>query len=92
MMKNMTHFFCDGEISKYVDILQGVPQGCPLSLDIFKILIHDLIVAVEAAKQGATVGEYTVSGLMFKNGLVGISETPEGLQKQTEKVLEYTIY
>ena len=40
-----------------------------------------MIVAVEAAKQGVTVREDTVSGLMFADDFVGISETPEGLQK-----------
>ena len=52
--------------------------------------IEDLIVAVEAARQGVTVGEDAVSGLMFTDDFVAISETPEGLQKQTEKALEYT--
>ena len=49
-----------------------------------------MIVAVEAAKQGVTVGVDTVSGMMFADDFVGISETPEGLQKQIEKALEYT--
>ena len=31
-----------------------------------------------------------VSGVMFADDFVGISETPEGLQKQIEKALEYT--
>ena len=31
-----------------------------------------------------------VSGLMFADDFVGISDTPEGLQKQIEKALEYT--
>ena len=29
-------------------------------------------------------------GLMFANDFVGISQTPEELQKQIEKALEYT--
>ena len=41
------------------------------------IYIDDIIVAVEAAKQGVTMGEDTVSGLMFADGFVGVSETPE---------------
>ncbi|MEP2874451.1 MAG: reverse transcriptase domain-containing protein [Hyphomicrobiales bacterium] len=95
MMKKMTEcarsaVMLDGEISKYVDILQGVAQRCTLSPNLFKIYINDLIVAVEAARQGVTVGEDTVSGLMFADDFVGISETPEGLQKQIEKALEYT--
>ena len=48
-----------------------------------------MIVAAEAAKQGVMVGGDTVSRLMFADDFVGISETPEGLQKQIEKALEY---
>ena len=80
----------DGEISKYVDILQGVAQGCTISPNQFKVYINDMIVAVEAAKQGVTVEEDTVSGLMFADDFMGVSETPPRLQKQEEKALEYT--
>ena len=31
-----------------------------------------------------------MSGLMFGDDFVGISETPEALQKQIEKALEYS--
>ena len=77
----------DGEISKYVDILQGVAQRCTLSPTLFKVYINDMIIAVEAARRGVTVGEDTVLGLMFANDFVGISETPEGLQKQVQRAL-----
>ena len=106
MMKNMAEcarsaVILDGEISKYVVLLQGVAQGCTLSPNIFNIYIiyiyiyiyiyiKDLAVAVEAPKQGATVGEDRLSGLMFADYFVGISDTPEGLQKQLEGALEYT--
>ena len=36
------------------------------------------------------MGEDTVSGLMFADDFVGTAETPDGLQKQMEKALEYT--
>ena len=49
-----------------------------------------MIVAFEAAKQGIKMGEDTVSGLMFADDFVGTTETPEGLQEQIEKALEYT--
>ena len=49
-----------------------------------------MIVAVEAANQEVTMGKGTVSGLMLADDFVGISETPEGLQKQIQKALEYT--
>ena len=71
----------DVEISKSVDILQGVAQGCTLSPTLFKIFIDGLIMAVEAVKQGVKMGEDMVSGLMFADDFVGISDTPEGLQK-----------
>ena len=74
---------------KYFDILQGVAQGCTLSPTLFKTFIDDLIIAVRAAKQGVKVGEDMVSGLMFADDFVGISDTP-GLKKQIEKALEYT--
>ena len=91
MMKNMTEcaksaVMLDGEISKCVDILQEVAQGCTLSPNLFKVYINGMILAVEAAKQRFTMGEDTVSGLMFADGFVGISEAPEGLQKQTSNM------
>ena len=68
----------DGEISNYcllyVDILQVVAQGCTSSPNVFEVYIHDMIIAVEAARQGVTVGENTVSGFMFADDFVGVSE------------------
>ena len=95
IMKNITKcatsaVMLDGEIPKYVDILQGVAEGCTLSPDLFKVYINDMTVAVGAAKQGVTMGEDAVSGLMFADDFVGVSETPEGLQQQIEKALECT--
>ena len=58
---------------KYVDILQRVAQGCTLSPILFSIYVDDLIIAVEAARQGVTAGEDTLSGSMFADDLVGIS-------------------
>ena len=54
------------------------------------IKVYNNDIAVEATKQGVTMGEDTVSGLMFADDFVGISETPEGLQKQIQKALEDT--
>ena len=88
IMENLTEcarrdVMLGGEISQYVDILQGFAQRCTLSPNLFKVPVYikDMIVAVEAAKQGVTMGEDMVSELMFAEDFVGISETPEGLQK-----------
>ena len=52
-----------GKISKYLDILKGVAQECTLSPNLFMIYINDMIVAVQAAKQGVRVGEDKVSNI-----------------------------
>ena len=49
--------------------------------NLFKVYIIDKIVEVEAANQGVTVREDSVSGLMFADDFVGKSSTPEGLQE-----------
>ena len=96
MMKNMTDcarsaVMLDGEVSRHVDILQEVAQGCTLSPNLFKVYINDMVVAADAAKQGVTMEEDTASGLIFADDSVGISETPKGLQKQIKHYLtEYT--
>ena len=48
MMKNMTEcarsaVLLDGEVSKYVDILRGVAQGCTLSPNPFNVYIYILM-------------------------------------------------
>ena len=50
-----------------------------------------LIEAVEAAKQRVTTVGNSLLGLMFGDYLGGVSEIPEGLQKNLiEKTVEYT--
>ena len=45
---------------------------------------------LETVKRRGKVGEDTVSELMFADDFVSLAKTPEGLQKQIDKVLEYT--
>ena len=53
--------------------LLGVAQGCRLSPNLSTEYINDMIAAVEAAKEGVTVGEGKVSRLVFANDFVGRS-------------------
>ncbi|CAB1103975.1 unnamed protein product [Ectocarpus sp. CCAP 1310/34] len=62
----------DGELSKFFDIEQGVPQGCTLSPTLF---------------QGK---ETSVSGMLFADDFVGMSDTPEGLQLQIDAAKKFT--
>ena len=70
-MREVLCVMLDGEISKYVDIFyEELHRGARCHLTYSRciyiyIYINDLIVAVEAAKQGVTVRESTVSGSMF---------------------------
>ena len=45
---------------QYVDFLRGVAQGCTLSLNLFKLYIHEMIVAVEPAARSHPDGRYGV--------------------------------
>lgn len=67
------------------DILQGYAQGCRISPPLIKVFIGDMTIPVEAAKQGVEVGDHMVSGSTFANDFVGLSETPEGLQRQNRR-------
>ena len=53
------------------------------SSNLFKVYINGM-------SGGVTVGEDKVSGSMFADDFVGISETPERLLEQIGKELEYT--
>lgn len=44
-----------------------------------KVYPNDVMIAMEAATQGVTVREHTVSGLMLADDIVRISGKPEGL-------------
>ena len=72
-------------ISNYVAFVRGVSQVCTLSPNLFKVYIDGMIVVVEAAKQGVTVEEDAVSGMMYEDDFVGISEISEGLQNKLRR-------
>lgn len=61
-----------------------------MSTNLIKAYIDDTIVAAEAAMQGVKVGEEEVSGLIFGDDFVGVSDTPERLHKQVDKATENT--
>ncbi|CAB1115185.1 unnamed protein product [Ectocarpus sp. CCAP 1310/34] len=82
----------DGELSKFFDIEQGVPQGCTLSPTLFQVFINDLLEVVDAVRKGVRVGDTatSVSGMLFADDFVGMSDTPEGLQLQIDAAKKYT--
>ncbi|CAB1115344.1 ABC [Ectocarpus sp. CCAP 1310/34] len=82
----------DGVLSKFFDIEQGVPQGYTLSPTLFQVFINDLLEVVEAVRKGVKVGdtETSVSGMLFADDFVGMSDTPEGLQLQIDAAKKFT--
>ena len=84
-----TAVMLEEEISKCVDILQGVAQEYTLSPNVFSVYINGIIVVVEAAKKRVKAGEDKGSRLMLTDDFVGISETLVGLQKLIGKALHY---
>ena len=58
-----------------------------ISPNLFKVYINDmlLIVALEATKQGVTVGEDTVSGLIFADDFVGYWKHPKECRNKSRR-------
>ncbi|CAB1096931.1 unnamed protein product [Ectocarpus sp. CCAP 1310/34] len=73
----------------------GKPTYC-FFLDVKKaydtVFINDLLEVVEAVRKGVKVGdtETSVSGMLFADDFVGMSDTPEGLQLQIDAAKKFT--
>jgi len=56
---------------------------------LFQIFINDLLKVVEAVGKRVEVGTTPVSGMLFADDFVGMSDTPEGLQIQINAAKAY---
>ena len=63
-------------------IINYVIVYIPVQFLLFKVYVNDMIVAVEAAKQGATMGEDTVSGLCLRMISWGYQKHPKDFRNR----------
>ena len=79
--------FLDGERSEAFNVEQGVAQGCSLSPILFSVFINDLLQEVEQAEVGLQLSTGNrISGLLFADDFVGVSDSKENLQKLIDVV------
>ena len=72
----------DGVRSEAFSVDQGVAQGCSLSPILFSVFINELLVEVEQAKLGIELsGGAKVSGLLFADDFVGVTDSEEKFQE-----------
>ena len=82
--------FLEGQKSSSFKIEQGVAQGCSLSPILFSVFINDLLKEVENAKLGIELNNgKTISGMLFADDFVGVSESRDNLQKLIDVVYRY---
>ena len=80
----------DGGKSKMFRVEQGVAQGCSLSPILFSVFINDLLKEVEEAGVGVQLcNDKSMTGMLFADDFVGVSDSRENLQKLIDVVYNY---
>ena len=80
----------DGEKSTMFSVEQGVAQGCSLSPIFFSVFINDLLKEVEEAGVGVQLcNDRSMTGMLFADDFVGVSDSRENLQKLIDVVHNY---
>ena len=88
---NRSCIFLDGKCSEYFPINQGVAQGCTLSPTLFLIYINGLLSEIEKYSElGVKFSRSAMSGLLFADDFVGITETGSALQSLIDIVHNYS--
>ena len=80
----------DGKKFNMFNIEQGVAQGCSLSPILFSVFINDLLKEVEEAGLGMQLcNNKSITGILFADDFVGVSDSRENLQKLIDAVHSY---
>ena len=82
--------FLEGQKSDSFKLEQGVTQGCSLSPILFSVFINDLLKEVDDAELGIELSTgRRISGMLFADDFVGVSDSKEHLQKLIDVVHMY---
>ena len=76
----------DGET---FSVQQGVAQGCSLSRILFSVFINDWLKEVEEAGVGVQLCNKSMTGMLFADDFMGVSDSRENLQKLIDVVHNY---
>ena len=67
--------------SKWVNLQEGLKQGCNLSPVLFALYVRDLSVKLMESNLGLSWGELRIPGVFFADDMVIVGETEEQLRK-----------
>jgi hypothetical protein len=70
----------EGQYSTYFTITKGTRQGSVLSPYLFNIFIDDLLVKLESAKNGVSIGPHNYNSFAYADDITVFSATIPGLQ------------
>lgn len=80
-----------GACTEYFDYTRGVRQGCPLSPILFNLYVNDIFELMNHNNDSNVYlnKDILINALMYADDLILLSDTPEGLQKQIDKLSNY---
>ena len=76
-------------ISPFFQSLTGIRQGDNLSPTLFNIYVNDLPIIFDKSSNPPSIGNMTISSLMYADDLIVLSESGTGLQVAMDKLGDY---
>ena len=77
------------KMTRWVDIKQGVRQGCPLSPVLFNVFVNDLTTRLKDRGVGLFLRKKVFHSLMYADDIVLLAESAEDLQEMINVVEEF---